>query len=238
MIISSKLNSFKQKKFAKSNSVVTWPVVSFFLASVVPRSVRNWSRPPPPSAILASPPHCPCSHFPRSSNPHAPFTSPPLPHILSLTMMTLSLSPTSSPLSLHHRSLKQQDGDVTIHFHKSSSRSLMHSSGESSTLTKSSEAFFRALGPKSPYKVGAKFELVDKAGQDHLPRKLRPRSGKVTSNPKKMSRNLVNEAPKAHPSDHGLLQMEPGCQGWRRVQGPSDTDLRKERHRASSPLRQ
>ena len=164
------------------------------------------------------------------------FTPSP-PDIMSLSDPLL-LSPTSSPFSLHHRSLKQQDGDVTIHFHKSSSRSLMHSSGESSTLTKSSEAFFRAFGPKSPYKVGAKFELVDKAGQDHLPRKLRPRSGKVTSNPKKMSRNLVNEAPKAHPSDHGLLQMEPGCQGWRRVQGPSDTDLRKERHRASSPLRQ
>ena len=170
------------------DSVVTWPVVSFFLASVVPRSVRNWSRPPPPSAILASFPHCPCSHFPRSNNPHAPFTSPPLPHILSLTM-TLSSSPTSSPLSLHHRSLKQQDGDVTIHFHKSSSRSLMHSSGESSTLTKSSETFFRAFGPKSPYKVGAKFELVDKAGQDHLPRKIRPRSGKVTSNPKNVKKS-------------------------------------------------
>ena len=55
---------------------------------------------------------------------------------------------------------------------------------------------------------------------------------------KKMSRNLVNRALIAHPSDQGLLQMEPSCQGWRRVQGPSDTDLRKERHRASSPLRQ
>ena len=224
-------------KFAKLDSVDTWPVVSFFLASVVPRSVRNWSRPPPPSAILASPPHCPCSHFPRSNNPHAPFTSPPLPQILCLTL-TLSSCHRLPLLFLHHKSLKQQDGDVTIHFHKSSSRSMKHSSGVFSTMTKSSETFYRAFGPKSPYKVGAKFELVDKAGQDHLPRKLRPRSGKVTSNPKKMSRNLVNEAPKAHPSDHGLLQMEPGCQGWRRVQGPSDTDLRKERHRASSPLRQ
>ena len=76
---------------------------------------------------------------------------------------------------------------------------MKHSSGVFSTMTKSSETFYRAFGPKSPYKVGAKFELVDKAGQDHLPRKLRPRSGKVTSNPKKCQEILSTRPPRHIP---------------------------------------
>ena len=125
----------------------------------------------------------------KIEQPPCPLHFTPSPPDIISHSDPLLLSPTSSPLSLHHRSLKQQDGDVTIHFHKSSSRSMKHSPGESYTLTKSSETFFRAFGPKSPYKVGAKFKLVDKAGQDHLPRKLRPRSGKVTSNPKNVKKS-------------------------------------------------
>ena len=46
----------KCKLYVESYQWSTWPVVSFFLASVVPRSARNWSR-PPPSAIFSLPPH-------------------------------------------------------------------------------------------------------------------------------------------------------------------------------------
>ena len=38
----------------------TWPVVNFFLASVVPRSARNWSRPPPSAISLSLQLHFPC----------------------------------------------------------------------------------------------------------------------------------------------------------------------------------
>ena len=92
----------------------TWPVVNFFLASVVPRSARNWSR-PPPSAISLS--LLTLSLLQPPSPPPSPSPPPPstlfhffTPLYVNVVLLFLSIFP--------QRSLKQQDGDVTVHFHR------------------------------------------------------------------------------------------------------------------------